>query len=60
MTGSPVVELNRAVAVAMADGPAAGLALLQRLEAGGALAGTGPERRFLNARLALVRPRRPR
>jgi RNA polymerase sigma-70 factor, ECF subfamily len=87
MTGSPVVELNRAVAVAMADGPAAGLALLQRLEAGGALAGyyllpatradflrrlgrnteaasayeeaaalagTGPERRFLNARLAEV------
>jgi RNA polymerase sigma-70 factor, ECF subfamily len=88
MTGSPVVELNRAVAVAMADGPAAGLALLQRLEAGGALAGyyllpatradflrrlgrnqeaasayqeaaalagTGPERRFLNARLAEVK-----
>jgi RNA polymerase sigma-70 factor, ECF subfamily len=87
MTGSPVVELNRAVAVAMADGPAAGLALLQRLEADGALAGyyllpatradflrrlgrneeaasayqeaaaltgTGPERRFLNARLAEV------
>lgn len=90
MTGSPVVELNRAVAVAMADGPAAGLALLQRLEAGGALAGyyllpatradflrrlgrneeaasayeeaaalagTGPERRFLHARLAEVRSR---
>jgi RNA polymerase sigma-70 factor (ECF subfamily) len=90
MTGSPVVELNRAVAVAMADGPAAGLALLRRLEAGGALsgyyllpatradflrrlgraeeaasayeeaaalAGTGPERRFLNARLAEVRSR---
>jgi RNA polymerase sigma-70 factor, ECF subfamily len=88
MTGSPVVELNRAVAVAMADGPVAGLALLQRLEASGtlagyyllpatradflrrlgrneeaasayqeaaALAGTGPERRFLNARLAEVR-----
>jgi RNA polymerase sigma-70 factor, ECF subfamily len=88
LTGSPVVELNRAVAVAMADGPAAGLALLQRLEAGGALAGyyllpatradflrrlgrneeaasayeeaaalagTGPERRFLNAQLAQVR-----
>ena len=34
MTGSPVVELNRAVAVAMADGPAAGLALLQGLETG--------------------------
>ncbi len=90
LTGSPVIELNRAVAVAMADGPAAGLALLQRLEAGGALggyyllpatradflrrlgrndeaarayaeaaagAGNGPERRFLNARLAEVRSR---
>jgi RNA polymerase sigma-70 factor (ECF subfamily) len=88
LTGSPVVELNRAVAVAMADGPAAGLALLQRLEPAGALAGyyllpatradflrrlgrhqeaasayeqaaalagTGPERRFLNARLAEAR-----
>jgi RNA polymerase sigma-70 factor, ECF subfamily len=29
---SPVVELNRAVAVAMAEGPAAGLALIDRLE----------------------------
>jgi RNA polymerase sigma-70 factor (ECF subfamily) len=29
---SPVVELNRAVAVAMADGPAAGLALVDQLE----------------------------
>jgi RNA polymerase sigma-70 factor (ECF subfamily) len=90
MTGSPVVELNRSVAVGMADGPAAGLAVLERLEAGGALggyyllaatradflrrlgrneeaavayeeaaglAGTGPERRFLNARLAEVRAR---
>jgi RNA polymerase sigma factor (sigma-70 family) len=28
---SPVIELNRAVAVAMADGPAAGLAILERL-----------------------------
>jgi RNA polymerase sigma-70 factor, ECF subfamily len=35
----PVVELNRAVAVAMADGPAAGLALVDTLVAGGALAG---------------------
>ncbi len=34
---SPVVELNRAVAVAMADGPAAGLALLDEIEAKGAL-----------------------
>ncbi len=39
LTGSPVVELNRAVAVAMADGPAAGLALLRPLEDGGDLAG---------------------
>jgi RNA polymerase sigma-70 factor (ECF subfamily) len=31
MTGSPVVELNRAVAVAMADGPAAGLVLVDAL-----------------------------
>jgi RNA polymerase sigma-70 factor (ECF subfamily) len=36
---SPVVELNRAVAVGMADGPAAGLALVDRLTASGALAG---------------------
>ena len=36
---SPVVELNRAVAVAMADGPAAGLDLLAALEAAGTLAG---------------------
>jgi RNA polymerase sigma-70 factor (ECF subfamily) len=34
---SPVVELNRAVAVAMADGPAAGLALVDRIAASGAL-----------------------
>jgi RNA polymerase sigma-70 factor, ECF subfamily len=31
MTPSPVVELNRAVAVAMADGPGAGLPLLEEL-----------------------------
>ncbi len=37
LTGSPVVELNRAVAVAMAYGPAAGLALTQPLVDGGAL-----------------------
>jgi RNA polymerase sigma factor (sigma-70 family) len=35
---SPVVELNRAVAVGMAEGPAAGLALVDALAAGGALA----------------------
>jgi RNA polymerase sigma-70 factor, ECF subfamily len=36
---SAVVELNRAVAVAMADGPKAGLDLVEALETGGALAG---------------------
>jgi RNA polymerase sigma-70 factor (ECF subfamily) len=34
---SPVVALNRAVAVAMVDGPRAALALMDRLEAGGEL-----------------------
>ena len=34
---SPVVTLNRAVAVAMVDGPAAALALLDDLGRGGAL-----------------------
>ena len=32
LTSSPVVELNRAVAVAEVEGPAAGLALIDRLE----------------------------
>ena len=32
LTGSPVVELSRAVAVAEADGPEAGLAIVERLE----------------------------
>lgn len=36
---SPVVELNRAVAVGMADGPSAGLALVEALQASGKLAG---------------------
>ena len=39
MVPSPVVELNRAVAVAMADGPEAGLRLVDALEESGALAG---------------------
>ncbi|MGN6380673.1 MAG: RNA polymerase sigma factor [Gaiellales bacterium] len=34
LTGSPVVELSRAVAVAEADGPAAGLAIVERLDLG--------------------------
>jgi RNA polymerase sigma factor (sigma-70 family) len=37
LTPSPVVELNRAVAVAMAYGPAAGLELADRLQAAGVL-----------------------
>jgi RNA polymerase sigma-70 factor (ECF subfamily) len=36
---SAVVELNRAVAVAMADGPAAGLVIVDALDASGQLAG---------------------
>ncbi|KAB2339523.1 RNA polymerase sigma factor [Actinomadura rudentiformis] len=36
---SPVVELNRAVAVGMADGPAAALPLVEALDASGRLAG---------------------
>jgi RNA polymerase sigma-70 factor, ECF subfamily len=35
MTGSPVVELNRAVALAEAEGPEAGLAAVDRLELDG-------------------------
>jgi len=35
---SPIVELNRAVAIAMADGPRAGLARLEQLEGDGTLA----------------------
>jgi len=35
---SPVAELNRAVAIAMAEGPEAGLALLDEIEASGSLA----------------------
>jgi RNA polymerase sigma-70 factor (ECF subfamily) len=39
MHASPVVELNRAVAIAMADGPEAGLAIVDALDASGALDG---------------------
>lgn len=39
VTKSPVVELNRAVAVSMASGPEAGLAVLEGLSGQGALAG---------------------
>jgi RNA polymerase sigma factor (sigma-70 family) len=39
LTPSPVVALNRAVAVSMASGPAAGLALVDALVADGRLAG---------------------
>jgi RNA polymerase sigma factor (sigma-70 family) len=37
---NPVVELNRAIAVAMAEGPGAGLALVEALAERGALAGS--------------------
>jgi RNA polymerase sigma-70 factor (ECF subfamily) len=39
---SPVVEVNRAVAVGMADGPCAGLAVLEPILASGTLADYGP------------------
>ena len=39
VVASPVVRLNRAVAVAMAEGPAEGLELVESLEASGELAG---------------------
>jgi RNA polymerase sigma-70 factor, ECF subfamily len=39
ITPSPVVELNHAVAVGMAFGPAAGLSLVEELEGSGKLAG---------------------
>jgi RNA polymerase sigma-70 factor (ECF subfamily) len=35
LTGSPVVEVNRAIALAEAEGPAAGLAVLERLDLDG-------------------------
>ena len=40
LTSSPVVELNRAVAVAMADGPSAGLRIVDGLTGEPALAGS--------------------
>lgn len=39
LTGSPVVELNRAVAVSMANGPDAALPIVDAIAASGALAG---------------------
>ncbi len=39
MTPSPVVELNRAVAVAMSEGPEAGLRLVDGLDSSRVLAG---------------------
>jgi RNA polymerase sigma-70 factor (ECF subfamily) len=38
MSPSPVIRLNQAVAIAMAEGPAAGLAPVEALEASGVLA----------------------
>ena len=59
---SPVVELNRAVAVAMADGPEAGLAIVDALAAAGQL----DDYPYLHSTRADLlrrlgrRPRRPR
>lgn len=51
LTPSPVVELNRAVAVALRDGPAAGLALVDRVAAAPELRGYHP---LLTARADLL------
>jgi RNA polymerase sigma-70 factor, ECF subfamily len=42
LTPSPVVEINRAVAVGMADGPQAGLTILEPVLAAGTLTGYAP------------------
>jgi RNA polymerase sigma-70 factor, ECF subfamily len=42
LTGSPVVAVNRAVAVAQTQGPAAGLTLLEEVAAAGGLGGFEP------------------
>lgn len=52
MNPSPVIALNQAVAVAMAEGPAHGLRLLDRLETQGALSNYTP---FHVARAELLR-----
>jgi RNA polymerase sigma-70 factor (ECF subfamily) len=67
MVPSPVVELNRAVAVAMADGPDAGLRIVESLAASGALDGyhllpatSRPQRRGCRRVPRGARPRRHR
>jgi len=56
LTGSPVVRLNRAVAVAEADGPLAGLALLEGMELPGhRLPGTRGELLLRAGRYAAAR-----
>ena len=42
LSPSPVIEINRAVAVGMADGPRAGLAVLEPVLADGSLDAYGP------------------
>ena len=61
LTPSPVIELNRAVAVAMHEGPEAGLTLIEALLAGGELADyhlAHAARADLNRRLGRVAPAR--
>ena len=58
LTSSPIVTLNRAVAIAMADGPPAGLALLAFRRAL-ALATNAAEQRHLEQRLAALHPSAP-
>ena len=55
---SPVVELNRAVAVAMRDGAAAGLALVDAIVARGALSELPPRARGASGSAGTTRPAR--
>ncbi len=57
---SPVVELNRAVAVAMRDGPAAGLALVDAILARGDLRGLPARPRGARRSVPAARPHRGR
>ena len=52
LSPSPVVEMNRAIAVAMVDGPAAGLAILERPDLAAPL---GEYRWFHSTRADLLR-----
>ena len=63
LTGSPVVELNRAVALAQAGDPAAALAVVDRLDSGATWTATStsirPAANCCGVSAATTRPERP-